>query len=152
MQRLKERAVSALVRAADIAGDVLQRRMAAETLSRGARVRPPRAPTKADLAFLSPLGVGTIVEGAEVTRVGGIERGLLHVDVRLEAHTFHLAIGLARQGIHAPRAGRYAVYLWEQDPPPEAFPVAEALARALRTQADRDPPPGMTDGEFGEAP
>lgn len=102
----------------------------------------------AERAFLAPLTEGSSVEGAVVTRIGGIEDGLIRVDLRRGREALYFAIGLAHEGYDAPRAGRYAVYIWGSEPSGASSALAQALANSLRTHADRPPPPGMTSGNF----
>lgn len=104
------------------------------------------------LAFLAPLTVGSSVGGAEVVHISGVEEGLIHVDLRKNGQILHFAIGLQHSGYNAPRAGQYAVYIWERTPNAASSPLAEALAASLRPHASRPPPPGLTEGSFNAPP
>lgn len=115
-------------------------------------VAPSPPAGAAELAFMAPLAVGSRVGGAELVRISAVEEGLIHVDLRKSGEVTHLAIGLVHPGYNAPRAGRYAVYIWEETPSAEASPLAEALAASLRARGDREPPPGLTSGTFHAPP
>lgn len=128
-----------------------RRRPAAAARAREGAPAQRAEATAAELAFLDPIRVGTAIEGATVTRIGAVEEGLIHVDLRKGGEDLHFAIGLVHPGYGAPRAGRYAVYIWEREPRPDSSALADALARAMRPHADRPPPPGLTGGTF-EAP
>lgn len=148
LQRVTDGLAKAMVTVGEIVDGARRARESAGLFGRGANPRlKPAGPQ--ELAFLAPIAVGSELAGATVTRIGAIREGLLHLDLRREADVYHLAVGLGRPGLNAPRAGRYAVYIWEQTPTPEASPLAEALAASLRQRPDREAPPGMTEGKIG---
>lgn len=107
----------------------------------------------AELALVAPLAVGEPLGDSVIVRISRVQNGFMHVISRKNDQDFHLAIGLAHEGVAATRVGRYAVYVWGSvRPDPAAFPVADALANILRPNVDVPPPPGMTAGTFGAAP
>jgi hypothetical protein len=122
---------------------------ATSTSGRPAAPVPASAPV---LAFLAPLAEGSSIGGAEVVHISGVEDGLIHIDLRKNGQVLHFAIGLVHSGYNAPRAGQYAVYIWERTPNAASSPLAEAIAASLRSHPSRPPPPGLTEGSFNAPP
>lgn len=122
---------------------------ASRTPSPGANAPPRPAAGPAELALVAPLVPGARLADAEVTAITSVQQGFMHVTALREGRTYDLGVGLARDGVAALRAGRYAVYIFGSiRPDPASFPIADALAHHVQRNADAPPPPGMSEGSL----
>lgn len=103
----------------------------------------------AERALVAPLVEGAPLAGGRIARISRVQRGFEHVLVRKRGRVHDLAIGLVHAGAPGLRVGRYVVYVYGSlIPDPAAYPLADALAAAIREHPDVAPPPGMNEGFF----
>ncbi|MBK8257391.1 MAG: hypothetical protein IPK82_32575 [Polyangiaceae bacterium] len=113
----------------------------------GARDVPsPRPPNAAELAFLSPLAVGSTLSGWNIAEVRGITQGTLDLVCTKGGSKVILSIALHAPGGAEPPAlaEPYAVYYSVRgEQTLEGETLAKALAAVLEKNKGGPPPPGL---------
>ena len=96
------------------------------------------------LAMLTPLRQGGAIANGRITRITGVHRGAVYLNIRAGSQDFVLTISRAEAALNSMRAGPYALDLVSGPPGPVAMQLSQMVLQALQTNVRVPVPSGMT--------